>query len=104
MITEGMIGKSSPLYDFLERIMADKLEYQRVARAHDNLNIDLHHTSLSRLFMCDIEMLTPASQQRAIKHVLYLLELNHRSLEQMATYYSAQEKLIFFHGLEAGVI
>lgn len=104
MITEGMIGKPSLLYDYLGRIMADNQDYQQVARAHDNLNVDLNHAYLSRLFMGDIEMITPVSQQRAMRHVLYLLELNHRSLEQMTVYYSSQEKLKFYYGPEIGAI
>lgn len=98
MITEGMIGDPSSLYDLLERIMADNHKYQRVARAHDNLNVDLNHAYLSRLFMGDVEVMMQASQQRAIKHVLYLFELNHRSLDQMAKYYSNQQTLTFYQG------
>lgn len=99
MITEGMIGRPSPLYDFLDRMMADNFDYQQVARKHDNLNIDLNHAYLSRLFMSDIDVMTPAAQQRAMKQFLYLLELNQRSLDQMTAYYSAQEKLQFYRGI-----
>lgn len=104
MITEGIIGTSSPILHLLDNIMINNIAYQRVARKHDSLNIDLNHAYLSRLFMVDIKAVTPQSQQIAIKNFLYLLELNHRSLDQMTSYYSNQKNLTFYRGLESGII
>ncbi|NNM59781.1 MAG: hypothetical protein HKM04_08200 [Legionellales bacterium] len=99
MITEGMFGKHSPLHDHLEPIMLNNTSYQKVARAHDNLNTALNHSSLARIFMKTISIVTPETQERAIRHCLYLLELNYRVWEQLVEYYSDQSQLRFFSWL-----
>ena len=76
--------------------MESNTSYQKVARVHENLNVELNHSSLSRLFMNDIAIVSPQSQCRAIEHLLYLLELNHRSWEQLTEYYSASDELRIF--------
>lgn len=92
MLAEGRMGEISPLHDMLDEAMKDNEDYQKVASAHIDINKNMNHTSLSRIFMSTLPLITPAVQKRAIKYFLYLLELNYRLSEQMVEYYTGLSK------------
>lgn len=104
MITEGMLIENSPLHDYLEKLMSDNSAYQKVSRKHEGLNIELNHSSLSRLFMQDVNVISLEAQKSAINHILYLLELNYRSLDQLTKYYSDNQCISLFNGENKGFI
>ncbi|AUH50254.1 hypothetical protein CXB49_05175 [Chromobacterium sp. ATCC 53434] len=93
MVTEGMLGMDNPVHERLESLAGDSAEYRRVAKRHDDLNVELNHAALSRLFFREISVLTPHAQQRALANLSYLLELNVRAMDQVADFYGAQAEL-----------
>jgi hypothetical protein len=93
MVTEGMIGMENPLHERLEKLAGPMPGYTKVARRHDDLNVELNHASLSRLFFQSVEAVSPDAQRRAFSTLAYLLELNYRALNQAADYYCPQKVL-----------
>jgi hypothetical protein len=93
MVTEGMMGAENPLHERLEELAASRVAYKQVAKRHDDLNIELNHASLSRLFFKEIKALSPQAQQRALDTLCYLIELNFRALDQAADFYAGQMQL-----------
>ncbi|WP_047250289.1 hypothetical protein [Chromobacterium subtsugae] len=93
MVTEGMPGVDNPVHQRLEELVEGRADYQRVAKRHDDLNLELNHAALSRLFFREISVLAPLAQQRALGNLGYLLELNLRAMDQVADFYGAQSRL-----------
>jgi len=90
-VTEGMPGVSSPINDRLMAKLSQNAEFRKVADRHDSLNDDLNHESLSRLMMARVPSVPPATQVRALQHLLELVELNHRTWNTLYDYYSSEE-------------
>lgn len=95
MITEGMLGGSSPVLDALSKPFDGDENYHEVAREHDSLNTELNHSSLSRLFMREVPFISEAAQQEALSNMVLILELNHRALEWMFEFYKNSNALIY---------
>lgn len=93
MVTEGMLGVDNPVHGRLESLVEFRADYQRVAKRHDDLNVELNHAALSRLFFREITALSPQAQQRAQANLAYLLELNLRAMDQVADFYGPQAQL-----------
>ncbi|UJB30663.1 hypothetical protein [Chromobacterium sp. Beijing] len=93
MVTEGMLGVDNPVHERLESLVEFRADYQRVAKRHDDLNLELNHAALSRLFFREISALSPRTQQRAEANLAYLLELNLRAMDQVADFYGPQAQL-----------
>ncbi|MCS3803936.1 hypothetical protein HNO92_003928 [Chromobacterium alkanivorans] len=93
MVTEGMLGVDNPVHERLESLVEFRADYQRVAKRHDDLNLELNHAALSRLFFREISALSPLTQQRALSNLAYLLELNLRAMDQVADFYGPQAQL-----------
>ncbi|OHX17062.1 hypothetical protein [Chromobacterium sphagni] len=93
MVTEGMPGMDNPVHQRLESLVEDRADYQRVAKRHDDLNLELNHAALSRLFFREISVLSPQTQRWALGNLAYLLELNLRAMDQVADFYGAQTRL-----------
>lgn len=65
---------------FLENSTAD---LKRAASRHDVLNLELNHASIPRLALLHVESVTGSSQARALAHLVFVLELNHRCWEAL---------------------
>ena len=93
MVTEGMLGVDNPVHHRLEALASSRVDYQRVAKRHDDLNVELNHASLSRLFFEEVHAISPQAQQRALANLAFLIELNFRAMDQAADFYGAQREL-----------
>jgi hypothetical protein len=93
MVTEGMVGTENPLHDRLEELVSTRANYQQIVKRHDDLNIELNHAALSRLFFCELSEISPAAQRRALANLAFLLELNIRAMDQASDFYGAQSTL-----------
>ncbi|MCG8423761.1 MAG: hypothetical protein MJE77_38175 [Proteobacteria bacterium] len=82
-ITEGMVGVESPLELAYKKIVGEFVALDK----HILLNDKYHHTSIPRLFMADVESISPASQRLAMDYMLFLLELNHRAWDDLLDFY-----------------
>ena len=86
-ITEGVLGKTSPVDGPMKRITGSGEAFEEVAGAHSALNEEYNHTSLSRLFMADVPSVGPAAQAMAMEHMLLMLELNCRCWDDVLEHY-----------------
>ncbi|PYE21305.1 hypothetical protein [Paraburkholderia silvatlantica] len=93
MVTEGMLGVDNPVHHRLEVLTSSKVDYQRVAKRHDDLNVELNHASLSRLFFEEVRAISPEAQERALASLAFLIELNFRAMDQAADFYGDQSDL-----------
>jgi hypothetical protein len=93
MVTEGMLGVDNPVHHRLEALASSQLDYQRVAKRHDDLNVELNHSALSRLFFEQVQAISPKAQQRALTNLAFLIELNFRAIDQAADFYGDQREL-----------
>lgn len=97
MVTEGMIGDASTVSDRLAEVGRDHSTFRRVSQRHDDLNEDLHHSSIARNVFQNIEVVADIKQKRAYEWLLFLLELNHRAWNGVAKFYGPQKSLLM-HG------
>ncbi|WP_320533880.1 hypothetical protein [Robbsia andropogonis] len=93
MVTEGMLGIDNPVHHRLEELANCKIDYQAIAKRHDELNVELNHASLSRLFFEEVGVISPDAQNRALENLAFLIELNFRAMDQAADFYGKQETL-----------
>lgn len=90
-LTEGFLGKNSPIEASMKKLTAGSGQYDEVAGKHSELNESLNHTSLSRLFMQEVDAVSPSEQTRALNYVMHLLELNQRTWDLTLAVYSQQD-------------
>jgi hypothetical protein len=89
LITEGLPGTHTPVNDLLEAANAlAGTNVLQVMRAHEELNVELDHTTLARRFLSEVHAISPLAQRRALDHVLLLVELNFRAWEDLWSYYA----------------
>jgi hypothetical protein len=89
MVTEGLPGTRTPVNDLLEAAGAlDGTPAAEVMRRHEEVNVELDHTTLARRLLAEVPAITPATQMRALDHMLLLLELNFRAWEELFVYYT----------------
>jgi hypothetical protein len=93
MVTEGMLGDPSVLSDRLAEAGRRHRKFRKVSQRHDQLNQDLHHASIARLAFEHVGPIGPDRQQRALRWLLFLLELNHRAWDGVADFYGPQSTL-----------
>lgn len=95
MITEGLLGQEHPFHQNFEKAFeepgSETGDYSDVSKQHTLLNIELNHSSLSRLLFADAARLSPQAQRRAAEHMLFLLELNFRGLDQLSDWYTTHK-------------
>lgn len=87
-VTEGMLGQKSPLNELLAQIDEVKPEYKLASVRHEETNDMLNHSSLSRHMMREISSVPPRTQERALRSLLYLVELNHRGWDEVYDHYA----------------
>ena len=89
MVTEGLPGTRTPVNDLLEAAGAlDGTPAAEVMRRHEEVNLELDHTTLARRLLAEVPVISPAAQMRALDHMLLLLELNFRAWEELYMYYT----------------
>jgi hypothetical protein len=86
-VTEGMLGDKSPLGELLDDVENTAQDFKKVHVKHETLNIELNHSSLSRLMMRELTRISTHAQERALRSLLYLLELNHRGWDEVCEFY-----------------
>jgi hypothetical protein len=93
MVTEGMIGDRSTVSGKLANVGKRHREFRKVSRRHDQLNHHLNHASIARYAFAEIEAISVKRQQGAISWLLFMLELNHRAWDGVASFYGCQDRL-----------
>lgn len=89
MVTEGLPGTSTPVNELLARAGAmEDTSALEVMRQHEEVNIELDHTTLARRFLSDVAVIYPESAVRALDHMLMLLELNYRAWDELLDFYT----------------
>lgn len=86
-VTEGMLGDKSPLGELLDDVENAAKDFKKVHVKHEALNIELNHSSLSRLMMRELTRISVHAQERALRSLLYLIELNHRGWDEVCEFY-----------------
>src|SRR5262249_49087618 len=82
-ITEGMLGVDSPLDEPYKRLVGEFMALDK----HVLLNEKYHHTSIPRLFMAEVQAVSPATQRLAMDYMLLVLELNYRAWDDLLEHY-----------------
>lgn len=95
MVTEGLLGQRSPLHAKLNDIIEQSAQAKEIASKHHDVNEDLNHSSLTRLFLSEVQYLSPQQQTEMLRAALFVLELNFRSLEEAAMFYGGKSKFDF---------
>ncbi|HEY0166887.1 MAG TPA: iron-containing redox enzyme family protein [Jatrophihabitans sp.] len=89
MVTEGLPGTRTPVNDLLEQAGAlAGTDAAQVMRQHEEVNVELDHTTMARRLLAQVPVVSPAGQRRAMDHLLFLLELNFRAWEELHWYYT----------------
>jgi hypothetical protein len=98
MVTEGLPGTRTPVNDLLVAAGAfDGTAAAEVMRRHEEVNVELDHTTLARRLLATVPAVPPSAQHRALDHMLVLLELNFRAWEDLHWYYTLPD-LPALHG------
>lgn len=95
MVTEGMLEQKSPLHAKLDDIIEQSIQAREIASKHHEVNDDLNHSSLTRLFLSEVQHLSPQQQVEMLQAALFILEVNFRALEEAAVFYSGKNKIDF---------
>ena len=83
MITEGMPGEPSQINDLLINSAILQNSFNDTSRKHEQLNVELDHQYLSRIFLSKIHSIDNAEQKRSLHILAWMLELNHRAWEEL---------------------
>lgn len=83
MITEGIPGEPSQINDVLINSTILQDSFNVASRKHEQLNIELDHQYLSRLFLSNIHSIDNAEQKKSLHILAWMLELNHRAWEEL---------------------
>jgi pyrroloquinoline quinone (PQQ) biosynthesis protein C len=95
MVTEGMLEQENPLHRKLHKIIEQSFQAKDIASKHHDVNEDLHHSSLTRLFLSEVQYLSPQQQEEMLQAALFVLELNFRALEEVAIFYADKPQFKF---------
>ena len=83
MITEGIPGEISQINDLLINSTILQDSFNDSSRKHEQLNTELNHQYLSRLFLSKIHSLDNIEQKRSLHILAWMVELNHRAWEEL---------------------
>lgn len=83
MVTEGMPGDPSLINQILSHSPVLAHTFNSASLAHEELNQELAHQFLSRIFLSQIPSVDPATQARALTILSYMIELNFRAWEDL---------------------
>ena len=93
MVIEGVFGEPPKMSLRLVAVARTNSALHEISGDHDELNETLNHNSISRDAFEHVAAVTPAAQARAMRRILFLLELNHRAWGGIADFYGRQDKL-----------
>lgn len=83
MITEGIPGEPSQINDLLIHSTTLQDFFNDESKKHEQLNAELKHQYLSRLFLSKINSIDNAEQKRLLHILAWMVELNHRAWEEL---------------------
>lgn len=83
MITEGIPGEPSQINDLLINSTILQDSFNDASRKHEQLNAELNHQYLSRLFLSKIHSIDNTEQKRLLHILAWMVELNHRAWEEL---------------------
>lgn len=90
---EGMFGSPPGTSTRLCDRLGIDADLRAAICKHDELNLMLHHNSLSRTLFEPIGAIGSAEQSAVSRQMLFLLELNRRAWDEVATFYGPQDRL-----------
>ena len=93
MVIEGVFGEPPKLSLRLQSVGEASHAFLSVSNEHDELNETLNHNSISRDCFEHISAVNEARQTRAMRRILFLLELNHRAWDDITNFYGSQQAL-----------
>jgi hypothetical protein len=93
MVIEGIFGEPPRMSLRLAAVGRGNPRLREVSGEHDALNETLNHNSIPRDAFEHISAISPGRQVSAMHRILFLLELNHRAWDGIATFYGGQETL-----------
>jgi Iron-containing redox enzyme len=91
MVTEGMLGDPSVVAERLSEVGRGNEGFREVSRVHDTLNQDLNHASIARLALECVGAVRKHAQGHALRRLMFILELNQRTWNQIADFYGSQK-------------
>ncbi|MSP76580.1 MAG: hypothetical protein EXR12_10635 [Rhodospirillaceae bacterium] len=93
MVIEGVFGEPPKMSLRLAAVARTNPALREISGDHDELNETLNHNSISRDAFEHVAAVTPATQARVMRRILFLLELNHRAWGGIADFYGRQHQL-----------
>ncbi|WP_027711443.1 hypothetical protein [Dickeya chrysanthemi] len=83
MVTEGIPGEPSLINEILTNSAMLQGSFNDSSKEHEQLNVELGHQYLSRVFLSKIRSIDDSEQKRALHILAWMLELNHRAWEEL---------------------
>lgn len=83
MVTEGIPGEPSLINDILANSIMLQDSFNDSSKEHEQLNVELGHQYLSRVFLSKIRSINDPEQKKALHILAWMLELNHRAWEEL---------------------
>jgi hypothetical protein len=93
MVIEGIFGEPPKMSLRLAAVARKNPAFRAISGDHDELNETLNHNSISRDAFEHVTAVSPATQLRVMRRILFLLELNHRAWHGIAEFYGQQNEL-----------
>ncbi len=93
MVIEGVFGEPPKMSLRLAAVARTNPAFREIAGDHDELNETLNHNSISRDAFEHIVAVSPATQLRVMRRILFLLEVNHRAWKGIVDFYGPQNEL-----------
>jgi hypothetical protein len=93
MVIEGVFGEPPKMSLRLAAVARANPAFREIAGDHDELNETLNHNSISRDMFEHVLAVSPATQLRAMRRILFLLEVNHRAWKGIVDFYGPQDEL-----------
>lgn len=93
MVIEGVFGEPPKMSLRLAAVARTNPALREISGDHDELNEALNHNSISRDAFEHVAAVTPLTQARVMRCILFLLELNHRAWGGIADFYGRQDRL-----------
>lgn len=93
MVIEGVFGEPPRMSLRLASVGQSNPVFRNASKEHDDLNDTLNHNSIARDCFEHVSAIGPEQQLRAMRRILFLLELNHRAWDGIAEFYGSQKIL-----------
>jgi hypothetical protein len=87
LITEGFPGTRTPINEALQK--AGLAPRSKAVSKHEELNVDLHHSTIARLLLAEVPSVDPTTGHEALCDVVTMVELNFRAWQMLRSYYGS---------------